>query len=1011
MAPHNIPKHLRGEFFSPANEVQNARVTFPGSSSAQGQVQPIHLFMTENTLSALRYVALWYMLPTTYSQIFTDYSFKYFLFGEIRVNYTKSQIKAFTTTNRNLQIIACAGSGKTQVISRRIIEILRAGKQSGVTPANIVAFTFTEKAAGELKDRIQSLALELIGSDDGLAEMFVGTIHAYCLNLLQQPPVYHFLKYSVLTEVRQRLLIDRNSKKSGLTEVPLLSGGSLQRWVDSRLYQSLLSVIQEGGIKRRAISKEVLEATDKYSDLLTDKKYLDYSGMLKQAVAEVKNNKELRKLIRSTVRFLVVDEYQDVNRLQEELIHEIAGLGANLCVVGDDDQTIYQWRGSDVDNIIGFDKRYADVEAVRLNENFRSSKGIVLTARRIVEKNPNRLEKKMESTDAQPFARGDILALQFPDHEEEASWIAKKIEKMIGVAYKDRPDKPARGLTLSDMAILVREWKDAKPIVEALKLRDVRYLGGGMNSLFDTPEIASLREVFYFLGNHEPKHGKPVTEATLQQSLQAAFPGLTKQDVKIGLQYLKEIRSRLPLGRDNQLFLQRVFLDLLEKLGIREDRVGSPARTGEIIFFNLGKFSQLISDFEQINFHSSPDQLYSSFAGFLEFQAADYYPEETEETAHAKPDAVRVMTVHQAKGMQWPVVFVPCLRANRFPSRRKGGRSIWHIIDEKAVRNADRYKGTKEDERRLFYVALTRAEKYLFCSWGPVTSNQQQRSVSEFFSDLTESEFVLGKDTDRSYPKAKPSPRVQETPFPLTFSELRYFFECPYQFKLRFLYGFDSPINRALGYGKSLHDALCEIHAESIQGGVPTLADVPKLVADHMHLPFATEEVKENSIRGAKKALELYLKNHGHHLKNLEHAEKIVELKLADGIVVSGRIDLIRRTDTDEIAIVDFKSGDDTQPKEMTQLQLQVYAAGYQKATGKDADLLEIHNLEMGHIHREEVQDSTVQATLARVVSAGQQIKEMDLPKHENWCKACEHCDMVGICRARQALKKAVANN
>ncbi|HET9284660.1 MAG TPA: PD-(D/E)XK nuclease family protein [Candidatus Angelobacter sp.] len=144
-----------------------------------------------------------------------------------------------------------------------------------------------------------------------------------------------------------------------------------------------------------------------------------------------------------------------------------------------------------------------------------------------------------------------------------------------------------------------------------------------------------------------------------------------------------------------------------------------------------------------------------------------------------------------------------------------------------------------EDERRLFYVALTRAEKFLFCSWGPVLDNQQQRRVSEFFTDLTGTDLVLGKDPEKAYPKLKPVSRVQETALPLTFSELRYFFECPYQFKLRFLYGFDSPVNRALGYGKSLHDALCEIHAESIQGRVPTAEDVPKLVQDHLHLPFA----------------------------------------------------------------------------------------------------------------------------------------------------------------------------
>jgi DNA helicase-2/ATP-dependent DNA helicase PcrA len=315
------------------------------------------------------------------------------------MEYTKSQRQAFLTIDRNLQIIACAGSGKTQVISQRIVEILSSTKNSGVKPENIVAFTFTEKAAGELKTRIQRLALETLGTDDGLAEMFVGTIHGYCLNLLQQPPVYRFLKYSVLTDVQQRLLIDRNSTKCGLTEVPLLNGGTLSRWIDSRLYQSLLSVLQEGGVRTRVIPQAVKDAARKYAALLEEKKFLDYSGMLGHAVSELKSNQQLRETISKKVRFLVVDEYQDINPLQEKLISEIADLGSNICVVGDDDQTVYQWRGSDVRNIITFEQRYAGVKAVRLNENFRSSKGIVITARKIVEKNPDRLDKKMESTE------------------------------------------------------------------------------------------------------------------------------------------------------------------------------------------------------------------------------------------------------------------------------------------------------------------------------------------------------------------------------------------------------------------------------------------------------------------------------------------------------------------------------------------------------------------------------------------------------------------------------------
>lgn len=925
------------------------------------------------------------------------------------MDYTQSQLRAISTIDQNLQIIACAGSGKTQVISRRIVNILQQKEDAGIKPENIVAFAFTEKAAGELKDRIQRLSLEHLGTEEGLAGMYVGTIHGYCLNLLQQPPVFRFLKYSVLSEIQQRLLIDRYSTRSGLTEVPLLDGRTLTRWADSRLYQTLLSVMEEGGIRDQNIPPGVSNAAAKYRKLLDEKRYLDYSGMISHAVDELRSNEKLRQKIRASVRYLIVDEYQDINPLQEDLIHEIASLGANLCVVGDDDQTIYQWRGSDVQNIITFSQRYPNVETERLNENFRSSRGIVLTARKIAEKNPDRLPKKMESTDAQSFNRGDILAMQFQDDVQEAAWIAGKLDWLKGAPYRDRPSESPRGLTYSDMAVLVRAWKDAGPIVEALRQAKIPYLGGGMNSLLDTPEAQAMRQCFYFLANHTPRGSGLVSEASVRKGLLDGLPGLDKKNVTAGLAFLCGIKGRIPLGSDNQLFLQRVFLDLLDAMSVREDWIGTNGRTGEVIFFNLGKFSQLISDFEHIHFHSSPESIYASFASFLEHQAADYYPEGTEETAHARPDAVRVMTVHQAKGMQWPVVFIPCLRANRFPSRRQGGRSIWHILPEEAVRNADRYKGTNEDERRLFYVALTRAEKYLFCSWAPVPGNQQQRRVSEFFTELTQSEDVLGEDPRKEPPRLQPRPRVPDTPVQLTFSELRYFFQCPYSFKLRFLYGFDSPVNRALGFGKSLHDALCEIHARSINGDIPTVSDVPRLVMSHLHLPFANDEVMENSVRGAEKALRQYLEKHGGNLSRLEHAEKPIELKLADGVVVSGRIDLIRKTDTGETAIVDFKSGEDTQPHEMTRLQLQVYAAGYQKAEGKGADLLEIHNLEVGHIHREEVQKAIIQDTLQRIVDAGRQIRDVNLPKHEKWCKSCDACDMIGICRSKPIARRGAS--
>jgi len=454
---------------------------------------------------------------------------------------------------------------------------------------------------------------------------------------------------------------------------------------------------------------------------------------------------------------------------------------------------------------------------------------------------------------------------------------------------------------------------------------------------------------------------------------------------------------------DAELYLQRLYLDLLAAIQLREESIddaSSLGRSGEIVYYNLGKFSNVISDFEQINFHSTPADLYPAFSSFLHYQAPEYYPEGWEESGFGRPDAVQIMTVHKAKGMQWPIVFVPCLRQNRFPSRRPGGRSVWHVIPETAVSNADRYKGTSEDERRLFFVAVTRAEKYLFCTWAPIQENRQQRRVSQFHRDLTDNEHVLTREPGLALPqRIEPHPRHEDVNLALTFSELKYYFKCPYLFKLRFLYGFDTPINRALGYGKSLHDALAEIHAESIQGNIPDRDQVDLLVDNHLNLPFANTAVEQNLRRAATAALTRYLNEHSRHLDKLEHVEKVVELKLDEGIVVNGRIDLIRRTDTNEILIVDFKSDERAQEENITQRQLHVYAVGYEQLTGRRADLIEIHNLDRGGAVREVIDDELTQETIITVQTAGRALRENILSRNSRPCEDCASCDLVAICR------------
>ena len=429
---------------------------------------------------------------------------------------------------------------------------------------------------------------------------------------------------------------------------------------------------------------------------------------------------------------------------------------------------------------------------------------------------------------------------------------------------------------------------------------------------------------------------------------------------------------------------------------------GDPARA-ELVFYQLGKFSQAISDYEQINFSTQPYEKYTGFAKWLRFQAPDYYAESDEDVGYARPDAVSISTVHQAKGAQWPVVFVPCLRRNRFPSKRQGGLGLFHVIPQEAVRDADRYRGTVEDETRLFYVAVTRAQKWLYCTYSPGSRPYGNRS--EFFDHVTRSPWMLTRDPGLPAGTARLDPRPkQETPqVTLSFSELKYLFECPYQFKLRFLYGFNPPLHEALGFGKGLHDALAEVHKRALDGDLVDASAATELVHRHLNTPFAYPDLRAALERAAVDAVTRYLREQGPHLENTLYSEKQIQVHVAPGITVDGRIDLIRRLDTDETSIVDFKSSERAQAEEVTRDQLHVYALGYRELTGENADLIEVMNLDPGEATRRElVEEPLLAGVRTRIAEAGDELRRNDLPKHRTWCGACHRCDLVALCRKRE---------
>ena len=908
---------------------------------------------------------------------------------------TNNQQDAIGYGGRNLQLLACAGSGKTEVVARRIVHLLAPGHDDSLEPRNIVAFTFTEKAAAELKERILSRTEGELGLVSGLAEMFVGTIHAFCLELIKTE-VPRFLKYNVLNDVQQVLFVDRNSKQSGLTSSTTTTGVALKRYTDTKNYVSALSILRESDVVAAKLTGcSVDDALRQYNSLLHQKSYLDYSSILTAADETLRTDNRVRESIAARVRYVIVDEYQDVNPIQERIVQTLHGLGARICVVGDDDQTIYQWRGSDVGHILTFESRYPAVTQIPLAENFRSSPAIVDTARTFVEQNKNRLPKDMKAAGDQVYEPGDVVALHFPNPDAEADHIVAMTRALRGVAFSEGADE--RGLSWSDMAILLRSVKaNAAPITQALRSAGIPFVVRGMTGLFDTAEAEAARQVFYFM-NSRPE----VTEADLKGVWQAANLGLAPAALNRAIAGLTEARAALTEPdekRWGQYSIQRVFLSFLEKAELREESV--PEGRATVVFYNLGKFSQLISDFESINYQSSPLEKYKSFASFLEYGAAEAYPEGWQDNQYAQPDAVQIMTIHQAKGMQWPVVFVPALLRNRFPAKRPGGRTVWNLLPRDGVRDQARYDGDIEDERRLFYVAMTRSQKFLHLTWAPVPGNQQAQSKSEFWDDVLVSKQV--KRTSPEYSSRKhmtPSARANVANVVFSFSDLKYFFECPYQFKLRVLYGFNTPIHEALGYGKSLHDALAEVHYRAMNGDVARSAEAARLVQDHLHVPYAFPALRSALEANAEKVIATYLTGNTTELHNVEFSEKAISVNLGDGISVVGRIDLVRRLDSDETTIVDLKSNDRAQTEEVTENQLHIYALGYKDLTGRNADYVEIYELDEGRRRPRSVDDALIEDVKQGIGAAAEALR-LNAFQPEPAATKCRGCDYRGMCSA-----------
>lgn len=879
----------------------------------------------------------------------------------------------------HLQIIAAAGSGKTEVVSQRVAHLLA----EGAPAQSVVAFTFTERSAKELKERIALRVEERLGRSalDQIGALFVGTIHSYCFRLLQTQ-MSRYETYDVLDENQLNAFIGREAHR---LDIKALSG---KLFASITAFLTGLDVVENELLRSDDLPDGPFRSSlELYLETLERYRLLSYGQLIVRAVRELERP-AVRDFVHAGLRHLIVDEYQDVNPAQERLIELLTGPQVELCVVGDDDQAIYQWRGSDVANIVGFVDRYPDVATFKITTNRRSRPEIIDSANRFAETVPDRLSKTMGKSRS-PSGGSEVSVWAAEMEQDEAGYITNSILELH-----------ERGLPFSDMAVLVRSRAAYQRLLEEFSTFDVPVQPGGRTGLFDQPEARLLGKTLVWLTGLEWRSGyggsQQVGDAELLDEYLVVF-GLAGQRRGELKRTLLAWRDAVAAKRPADLV--RDFYELLAVLRVRDWDLDDPLKVNSL--GTLARFSSLLADYESVRRRSRADadnhgeqvggqdrgEWYYRNLGIHVLNYAQGAYDGFDGEAGFTVDAVDVLTVHRAKGLEWPVVFVPSLTANRLPNRNCGRRREWPM--PRTLFDAERYEGGDDDERRLFYVAMTRARDWVSLSrHGRVT--KKAVGSSPYWRELRED---VGETDPNALdpPPFEPRTSPGTTEVALTFSELAVFLECGRAYRLRNQIGFQPRLAPELGYGKAVHHILRTVAEETRRTGkVPTAQRVQQILDSDFFLPVANKPAHRQLKAAAERLVTSYTTDHPDDLHRVWETERPIELHL-DGVTVSGRADVILDHEAGVptgLAILDYKTS--TSADRDHALQLRVYAdAG--RREGLDVRGAYVHDLKAGTRSSIDVQAPAVTAAETVILDAAAKLRARDYtPSPGQRCRTCE---------------------
>ena len=631
------------------------------------------------------------------------------------------QAEAVQTTEGPLLIMAGAGSGKTRVLTHRIAYLI---DEKMVNPWNILAITFTNKAAREMKERAYQL-------NPATQDCLIATFHSMCVRILRRDAdhIGYNRNFTIVDPGEQRTLMKRILKSLNLdpkkwNERTIL--GTISN-AKNDLIDEVAYAAQAGDMYTQIVAK----CYEAYQKELRQSEAVDFDDLIMLTLRLFDQHPDVLTYYQQKFQYIHVDEYQDTNHAQYQLVKLLASRFKNICVVGDADQSIYGWRGADMQNILDFEKDYKEAKVVLLEENYRSTKTILQAANDVIKNNRHRRPKNLwtQNEDGE-----EIVYYRANDEQDEAVFVAKTIEELSREAvYKHR-----------DFAVLYRTNAQSRTIEEALLKSNIPYTMVGGTKFYSRKEIRDVIAYLNLIANlsdnisferiiNEPKRGiGPGTVDKIRDFAQMQESSLLDASANIMLSGIKgkaaqaiwdfanlilDLRERL-----DQLTITELVEEVLDKTGYMTALTNQGNLESQARIENIQEFLSVTKNFDENGETVDDESGVETLSRFLNDLAliadTDDGAQETSE--------VTLMTLHAAKGLEFPVVFLIGMEENVFPLSR-------------AAEDPDEL----EEERRLAYVGITRAEKVLFLTnansrllFGRTSYNRPTRFINEISSDL-----------------------------------------------------------------------------------------------------------------------------------------------------------------------------------------------------------------------------------------------------------------------------------